>query len=318
MFSQFPSVTYLKMYQTEFPSFNDFRRALSSLPSLSTLVLYNSNTRWFPLPHHELWQNASPQKRPVLRVFRIRFDLTQEELDVLFHWLLQTPSRLSIRDLAFSTLHLPFVKSHKGPLRQPCIDFVDTVAPSVSTLRIDCREAISLRNFLDLHSLVVDVVPGGWEQLKGLLCDLPSRIRCLQLKSIPVLVLPAAGTLDHVLYDTDFFTEAHRHGVSQLDACLSLDSLSELQTLELVLSVQELRNHLRQEFESSHPYDDRTYWISLLERFTEPSEEYLLLVIEDSIEDDIRNGLTSLRTPGREVEIVMTAHTACILERSPW
>ncbi|TBU45481.1 hypothetical protein BD309DRAFT_712571 [Dichomitus squalens] len=93
MFSQFPSVTYFKMYQTEFPSLNG--RALSSLPSLSTLVLYNSNTRWFPLPHHELWQNASPQKRPVLRVFRIRFDLTQEELDVLFHWLLQTPSRLS-------------------------------------------------------------------------------------------------------------------------------------------------------------------------------------------------------------------------------
>ena len=79
------------------------------------------------------------QVRPKLRVFRVSFDVKFEDLDVLFDWLLHTPSRSSIHDLAFSTLQVPAIKAYTNPLRQPSIDFVNAIAPSVSTLKIDCR-----------------------------------------------------------------------------------------------------------------------------------------------------------------------------------
>ena len=207
MFSTFSSVTYLKLYQTSFPSFTVFRRTLTSLPSLTTLVLYNHTDHWFPLPREELWNRSSLMSRPALRVFDICFENTYEELDVLFHWLLQTPSRTSIRDLAFSTVRNSSSNTHESRhLRIGSLDFISALALSVSTLRIDCdgkssaslHEActilivacllllggIPLSLFRNLHTLVINMIQGGWEQLASMLRNFPSRLRCIRRGSL--------------------------------------------------------------------------------------------------------------------------------------
>ena len=163
----------------------------------------------------------------------------------------------------------------------------------------------------------------------GLLRDVPSHLHHLKLESIPALMIPAAGgSARDASHDEHAFLQSHRRpGVSQLETCLSLESLSELQKLELNLSLTSLWNHCRQEYEDAYAPDFEAVWFRHLgygilgsrSTFGQPYK-YLLWVDENNIEDDIRNGLASsqARAPGRNTEIIITGYGACVQERSPF
>ena len=122
--------------------------------------------------------------------------------------------------------------------------------------------------------------------------------------------------------------------MSYLETCLSLESLSELQKLELNLSLTSLWNHCHPEHKDANLPDLapdltpdlvsflREMYDTILETLSSirQSGEYLFWVDENNIEDDIRDGLASsqARAPGRNTEIIITGYGACVQEKSPF
>ena len=144
--------------------------------------------------------------------------------------------------------------------------------------------------------------------MANMLRNLPSRLHCLRLRSIPTLVFPDPRTLESELCGAQAFLETHGCGAEELNACLALPSFAVLEKLELELSLSTLGHYRRKEFElSQEPYDIETYFQSLLGRSGfRHLDAYLLRVVEDRIEESIRDALESVCAPGRDVVIVIT------------
>ncbi|KAI0741291.1 hypothetical protein C8Q80DRAFT_126877 [Daedaleopsis nitida] len=132
--SRFSLVREVVLNYCEFPSFNVFRRLIVALPSLAELSLkyssWPSTSNIFPPP-------AYSQRRPVLTRLRVVSVAGADYVDDLLRWLLQTPSRSAIQDLAFMSIsrrrhvswrhcHMSFLQSMSSSLTSLDIPIVDT------------------------------------------------------------------------------------------------------------------------------------------------------------------------------------------------
>ena len=103
--SQFPSIQELTLAATDFPSFGDLRRTLTSLRNLTVLSMYG-DVCW-PVPDAELppllTHGASMSSRPKLVEVRYMWGRTNKRWALqLFPWLASTSTGSSLRRLVLS------------------------------------------------------------------------------------------------------------------------------------------------------------------------------------------------------------------------
>ena len=134
--SRFPSIREISLETTDFPSFGDLRRTLTSLPNLTVLSMDN-RVGW-PAPTAELspllTHGASTSSRPKLVEFRYDWSSGTEVQWALqlFPWLASTSTSSSLRRLVL--LPLQRVSSTYEDLCGPA--FIRTVALRVEELRL--------------------------------------------------------------------------------------------------------------------------------------------------------------------------------------
>ena len=134
--SRFPSIREISLETTDFPSFGDLRRTLTSLPNLTVLSVYH-DVRW-PVPTAELspllTHGASTSSRPKLVEFFYEWSESEEQQWALqlFPWLASTSTGSSLRRLVLLPSHL--ISNTYEDLCGPA--FIRTVALCVEELRL--------------------------------------------------------------------------------------------------------------------------------------------------------------------------------------
>ena len=134
--SRFPSIRKLKLGGTDFPSFGDLRRTLTSLPNLAVLSMITC-IRW-PVPTAELppllTHGASTSSRPKLVAFHYLgiSDADSKWVHQFLTWLASTSTGLSLRRLI-----LAIEGSDPDPFEQWCgPTFLHSVARCVEELTL--------------------------------------------------------------------------------------------------------------------------------------------------------------------------------------
>ena len=134
--SRFPSIRELDLWATDFPSFGDLRRTLTSLPNLTVLTM-DDGVRW-PAPTAELspllTHGASTSSRPKLVEFFYEWSESEEQQWALqlFPWLASTSTGSSLRRLVLLPSQL--ISNTYEDLCGPA--FIRTVALRVEELRL--------------------------------------------------------------------------------------------------------------------------------------------------------------------------------------
>ncbi|RPD61349.1 hypothetical protein L227DRAFT_652628 [Lentinus tigrinus ALCF2SS1-6] len=179
LLSQFRTITYLRLDDCRFSSFNDVRRLLTALPLLSTLQI--SLLRW-PMVSQELHLHTTPRSCtcwPELRTLDIYYPeavMPRRGLETLLKWITAAlgASGPTVKKLSCGFYGLP----PTGLLRATAVDFVRRVGQSVTDLHVRLVDNLPLSEFLALKYLSCDLYryQGNWGRVASVLQDVSSKM----------------------------------------------------------------------------------------------------------------------------------------------